>query len=103
MAVNIARKEFPMPTFAIETTYHLPVCRQRSYDAATVAKACRNAVADDDWSGDRHDYEAAGKAHVSGIGPTPTPPIVANRSMCPHSSARWSRARRITSTCCSPC
>ena len=67
IALNIVRKEFPMPTFAIETTYQLPVYRQRSYAAATVAEACRNAVADDDWSGERHDYEAAGKAYVTGI------------------------------------
>jgi hypothetical protein len=37
-----------MPIFTIETTYRLPVYRQRSYEADSLAEACRFAVEDDD-------------------------------------------------------
>jgi hypothetical protein len=56
-----------MPTYTIETTYRVPVYRQRTYDAATPAEACRQAIEDDDWSNDKLDYEAAGETYVTGI------------------------------------
>jgi hypothetical protein len=39
-----------MPKFTLESTYHLPAYRHRTYDAVTSAEACRRAVEDDDWS-----------------------------------------------------
>ena len=56
-----------MPTYTIETTYRVPVYRQRTYHAATPAEACRQAIEDDDWSNDKLDYEAAGESYVTGI------------------------------------
>lgn len=56
-----------MPTYTIETTYRVPVYRQRTYDAATPAEACRQAIEDDDWSNDKLDYECAGETYVTGI------------------------------------
>jgi hypothetical protein len=56
-----------MPTYTVETTYRVPVYRQRTYEAATPAEACRRAIEDDDWSNDKLDYEAAGETYVTGI------------------------------------
>jgi len=56
-----------MPFFTIETTYHLPVFRHQTFEAVTPNAACRLAVADDDWSCDRHDYDGARETYVSGI------------------------------------
>jgi hypothetical protein len=56
-----------MPAYTIEATYRVPVYRQRTYDAATPAEACRQAIEDDDWSNDKLDYEAAGETYVTGI------------------------------------
>lgn len=56
-----------MPTFTIETAYYLPVFRHQTVEAGTVEEACRLAVADDDWSGERLNYETAGQTHVSSI------------------------------------
>jgi len=56
-----------MPAYTVETTYRVPVCRQRTYHAATPAEACRRAIEDDDWSNDKLDYEAAGETYVTGI------------------------------------
>lgn len=56
-----------MPTYTVETTYRVPVYRQRTYEAAAPAEACRQAIEDDDWSNDKLDYEAAGETYVTGI------------------------------------
>ena len=56
-----------MPAYTVETTYRVPVYRQRTYHAATPAEACRPAIEDDDWSNDKLDYEAAGETYVTGI------------------------------------
>ena len=56
-----------MPIFTIETTYRLPVFRHRSYEAETIADACRLAIEDDDWSHEMHDYESAGETYVTGL------------------------------------
>ncbi len=56
-----------MPIYTIETTYRVPVYRKRTYDAATPAEACRQAIEDDDWSNGKLDYEAAGETYVTGI------------------------------------
>lgn len=56
-----------MPDYTIESTCHLPVFRQRTYSADTVAQACRLAIEDDDWEGEELDYENIGETFVSGI------------------------------------
>jgi hypothetical protein len=55
-----------MTKFTIETTYHLPVYRQRTYDAETLVEACRLAVEDDDWDDATKDYESSGPTYISG-------------------------------------
>lgn len=56
-----------MPDYTIETSYRLPAYRHRTYQADTAALACRQAIEDDDWSGDKLSYEDAGETYVSGI------------------------------------
>lgn len=56
-----------MPEFTIETTYHLPVYRQRTYAAETPEAARRLALTDDDWSGQKEDPESSGETFVTGI------------------------------------
>ncbi|RWC49314.1 MAG: hypothetical protein EOS55_06430 [Mesorhizobium sp.] len=56
-----------MPQFTIKTTYHLPLFRHSIYSAGTPEAACRLAIADNDWSGQREDYESSGESHVTGI------------------------------------
>lgn len=56
-----------MPDFTIETTYHLPVFRHRTYAADTLEDACRLAVADDNWDIAEKDDDSSGAVHVSGI------------------------------------
>ena len=68
-------QEGRMPTFTIETTYRLPVYRQRSYEAQTLNAAGTGA----------------------------TPPIAAGRSASRRSSANRSSAGPIISRCCSAC
>ena len=55
-----------MPLFTIESTYRLPVYRQRTYEAASLPEACRLAVDDDDWEKETRDYESAGETFVTG-------------------------------------
>ena len=56
-----------MPIFTVETSYSLPVYRQANYAAETIEDACRLALADDDWSGKRLDYETSGETTISGV------------------------------------
>jgi len=56
-----------MPHYTIETSYHLPAYRHRTYSADTAAAACRQAIEDDDWTGEKLSYESAGETYVSGI------------------------------------
>jgi len=58
-----------MPRFTIETTYRLPVYRQRNYEAKTSDDACRLAIEDDDWSEQKEDYESSGDTYVTGAWP----------------------------------
>jgi hypothetical protein len=55
-----------MPAFTIETTYRLPVYRQRNYEAESLAQACRLAIEDDDWEDGKHDYDSSGETYVTG-------------------------------------
>lgn len=66
-----------MPVFTIETTYRIPVYRQRRYEAPTLAGACRLAVEDDDWEGAKEDHESAGETHVTGAWPGDVAPYSA--------------------------
>ena len=56
-----------MPVFVVETTYHLPVYRQRLYDAETVDAACHRAVEDEGWADERSDVDTSGETYVTGI------------------------------------
>ncbi|MBY4611917.1 hypothetical protein K6M90_30400 [Rhizobium sp. 9T] len=56
-----------MPDFTIETTYHLPVFRHRTYAADTLEAACRAAIDDDSWDIAEKDFESSGPVHVTGI------------------------------------
>jgi hypothetical protein len=60
-----------MPAFTIETTYHLPIYRHRTYAADTLEEACRLAIQDNDWRFERRDYDNSGEVYVSGawLGP----------------------------------
>ncbi len=58
-----------MPFFTIEATYHIPVYRQRTYEADTVDQACRRAIEDDDWSDQKEDFESSGETYVTGAWP----------------------------------
>ena len=55
-----------MPLWTIETTYRLPVYRHKTYEAETLAQACRLAIEDDDWDHEKRDYESAGETYVTG-------------------------------------
>ena len=55
-----------MAKFTIETTFRLPVYRQRTYEAGSLAEACRLAIDDDDWSAQMHDYDSSGPTYVTG-------------------------------------
>ncbi|EQB16818.1 MULTISPECIES: hypothetical protein [Sphingobium] len=58
-----------MPSFTIESTYRLPVFRHRTYEAATIDDACRLAINDGDWTGQKEDYESSGPTYLTGIWP----------------------------------
>ena len=47
--------------------YRLPVYRQRVYEAATLAEACRHAVQDEAWDDQKFDVESSGQTHVTGV------------------------------------
>lgn len=55
-----------MPIFTIETTYRLPVYRQRSYEAETLDDACALAIADEGWDDEKSDVETSGDTYVTG-------------------------------------
>jgi len=56
-----------VPLFTIETTYHLPIHRQRTYDAETLGQACDLAIADDGWDDQKSDVENSGDIYVTGV------------------------------------
>jgi hypothetical protein len=55
-----------MPAFTIETTYRLPVYRQRSYEAENLDAACALAIADEGWDDEKSDVETSGDTYVTG-------------------------------------
>lgn len=56
-----------MPLYTIETTYQLPVYRQRSYEAPTAEAACVMAIGDEGWGDGKEDVETSGQTYVTGI------------------------------------
>ena len=56
-----------MPAYTVESSYHLPTYRHRTYIADDPAAACLAALEDDDWDGGQADYESAGETYVSGL------------------------------------
>ncbi|MCQ1855737.1 hypothetical protein [Neorhizobium galegae] len=56
-----------MPDFSIETTYHLPVFRHRTYEADSLDEACRAAIEDDSWDIAEKDFDSSGPIYVTGI------------------------------------
>lgn len=58
-----------MAKFTIETSYRLPIYRQRTYSAPSLEEACRLAIADDDWSDQKEDGDSAGATYVTGVWP----------------------------------
>ncbi|MBB6414070.1 hypothetical protein [Mesorhizobium sangaii] len=56
-----------MSKFTIETTYRLPVYRQRAYEAATLEDACLLAIDDDGWGDAKEDVDTSGETYVTGI------------------------------------
>jgi hypothetical protein len=58
-----------MAHFTIETTYRLPIYHQRTYEADTIEQACRLAIEDDPWSGQKEDYDCSGDTYVTGAWP----------------------------------
>ena len=85
-----------MPLWTIETTYRLPVYRHKTYEAETLARACRLAIEDDDWNDEKLDYESAAETYVTGIWagadtaysgaaqPIPSPYIEAQQRIAQH-------------------
>ena len=55
-----------MPIFTMETTYRLPVYRQRCYEAETLEAACALAIADEGWDDEKSDVETSGDTYVTG-------------------------------------
>ncbi|WP_342740014.1 hypothetical protein [Bradyrhizobium sp. B117] len=55
-----------MPLFTTETTYRLPIYRQRTYEAETLDRACDLAIADEGWDDKKSDVEASGDTYVTG-------------------------------------
>lgn len=89
-----------MPNFTIETSYHLPAYRHRTYSAKTVAEACRLAIDDDNWDGEKLSYESAGETFVSGIWQGRDAAYAGSPIAIPgvrRRETRWSCARRSES------
>jgi hypothetical protein len=54
-------------SWTIETTYRLPVYRQRKYEAKSLDDAMAAALDDDDWVDAKQDYENSGPHEITGI------------------------------------
>lgn len=89
-----------MPDYTIETTYHLPAYRQRTYSAKTMPDACRLAIEDEDWDGEKLSYEDAGETFISGIWEGRDAAYTGTAAATPRNSARRSSERRGNSSFC---
>lgn len=56
-----------MPVFTIETTYRLPIYRQRTYEAETIKQACELAIAGEGWGDEKSDVDTSGDTYVTGL------------------------------------
>lgn len=56
-----------MPVYTVETTYHLPVYRRRSYMAETPEAVCRFAIEDEGWEDAKEDVDTSGETFVTGL------------------------------------
>ncbi|MBB3999874.1 hypothetical protein [Aureimonas pseudogalii] len=56
-----------MQTDTIETIYRLPVFRHQVINAESLADACAEAVAEENWDGARKASDSSGDVFVSGI------------------------------------
>ena len=56
-----------MPLFTVETTYHLPVYRRRTYEAENAEEACQLAIDDDGWEDAKEDVDTSGETYVTGL------------------------------------
>jgi hypothetical protein len=54
-------------SYTVETTIRRPFYKHRVYEAATPEDACRQALQDDDWEGEKLDDETAGEPYVTGV------------------------------------
>jgi hypothetical protein len=54
-------------SYTVETTIRRPFYKHRIYEAATPEAACRQALQDDDWEGEKLDEETAGEPYVTGV------------------------------------
>lgn len=54
-----------MPIYTVETTYHLPVYRQRNYVGDTPEAVCRLAIDDDGWEDGEEDVDTSGVIYVT--------------------------------------
>ncbi|HEV8502958.1 MAG TPA: hypothetical protein VGR63_15390 [Casimicrobiaceae bacterium] len=64
MTTQLAKR---LSYYTVETTYMLPVYRQQTYLAPSLAAACELAVADDDWEHAENSYDGSGPIHVTGL------------------------------------
>ncbi len=77
-----------MPVYTIETTYQLPIYRQRTYKAATVEDACRLVIDDEGWEDEKSDVDTSGTTAVS------TLPI--SSPLMPRSAGTWPPSSRMS-------
>lgn len=90
-----------MPDFTIETTYHLPVFRHRTYAAATLEAACRAAVEDDNWDRAEKDYDSSGEVHITGVWEGAHSAYTGPSVRCPRNSMKLSSGVHVISRSCS--
>jgi hypothetical protein len=53
--------------YTVETTIRRPFYKHHVYEAPTPEDACRQALRDDDWEGEKLDDETAGEPYVTGV------------------------------------
>jgi hypothetical protein len=53
--------------YTVETTIRRPFYKHRVYEATAPEDACRQALHDDDWEGEKLDDETAGEPYVTGV------------------------------------
>jgi hypothetical protein len=55
-----------MPTFTIERTYDVPHFRQETYEAASIEEALKMDAKNDEWEGQKADWDCCGPERVTG-------------------------------------